>query len=55
MAISSGAAGLKGSQDDIVAYRIKLPDSVKTALYRRTPLVPEQTAPPVPAATPTKP
>ncbi len=45
----------------LLAHADKLPDSVKTALYRPTPLVPEQAAPPAasvpppPTALPTKP
>jgi mono/diheme cytochrome c family protein len=44
----------------LLAHADKLPDSVKTALYRPTPLVPEQAAPPAssappPTAPPTKP
>jgi thiosulfate dehydrogenase len=45
----------------LLAHAEKLPDSVKTALYRPTPLVPEQAAPPAssvppaPTAPPTKP
>jgi thiosulfate dehydrogenase len=45
----------------LLAHANKLPDSVKTALYRPTPLVPEQaappasSAPPAPTAPPTKP
>ncbi|HSZ03290.1 MAG TPA: c-type cytochrome [Terriglobales bacterium] len=36
----------------LLAHADKLPDSVKTALYRPTPLVPEQVAPPAPSAPP---
>jgi hypothetical protein len=36
----------------LLAHADKLPDSVKTALYRPTPLVPEPAAPPAPSATP---
>jgi thiosulfate dehydrogenase len=39
----------------LLANANKLPDSVKTALYRPTPLVPEQVAPTSPTAAPTKP
>ena len=39
----------------LLANANKLPDSVKTALYRPTPVVPEQTAPPAPTAPATKP
>jgi thiosulfate dehydrogenase len=39
----------------LLANANKLPDSVKTALYRPTPLVPEQVAPPAPTGPPTKP
>jgi thiosulfate dehydrogenase len=39
----------------LVAHADKLPDSVKTALYRPTPLPPAQTAPPTPSAPATKP
>jgi len=39
----------------LLANANKLPDSVKSALYRPTPLVPEQTAPPVPGTAPTSP
>ena len=36
----------------LLAHADKLPDSVKTALYRPTPLVPEPTAPPAQSAPP---
>jgi mono/diheme cytochrome c family protein len=36
----------------LLAHANKLPDSVKTALYRPTPLVPEQAAPPASSAPP---
>jgi thiosulfate dehydrogenase len=36
----------------LLAHADKLPDSVKTALYRPTPLVPEQVAPPASSAPP---
>jgi len=36
----------------LLAHADKLPDSVKTALYRPTPLVPEQVPPPAPSAPP---
>jgi len=39
----------------LLAHADKLPDSVKTALYRPTPLVPEQGAPPAPSAPAPKP
>jgi hypothetical protein len=44
----------------LLAHADKLPDSVKTALYRPTPLVPEPSAPPAqsappPTAAPSKP
>jgi thiosulfate dehydrogenase len=39
----------------LLANANKLPDSVKAALYRPTPLPPEQTLPPAPTAPPTKP
>ncbi len=39
----------------MLANANKLPDSVKAALYRPTPLLPEQTVPPAPTAPPTKP
>jgi thiosulfate dehydrogenase len=39
----------------LLANANKLPESVKSALYRPTPLVPEQVAPPAPTAPPTKP
>lgn len=39
----------------LLANANKLPDSVKSALYRATPLVPEQTAPPAPGTAPTNP
>jgi thiosulfate dehydrogenase len=39
----------------LLANANKLPDAVKTALYRPTPLVPEQVAPPAATAPPTKP
>jgi thiosulfate dehydrogenase len=39
----------------LLANANKLPDSVKTALYRPTPLVPQQPAPPDPSAPATKP
>jgi thiosulfate dehydrogenase len=39
----------------LLAHADKLPDSVKTALYRPTPLVPEQAAPPASSAPPTAP
>jgi len=39
----------------LLANANKLPDSVKSALYRPTPLVPEQTAAPAPGTPPTNP
>jgi thiosulfate dehydrogenase len=39
----------------MLANANKLPESVKGALYRPTPLLPEQTAAPAPTAPPTKP
>jgi hypothetical protein len=39
----------------LVANASKLPDSVKTALYRPTPLLPAEPAAPAPSTPPTKP